>query len=99
MTNKESVSMSMGATSLAIYANIVISIAYMFAFIYAAMNLGGDASFIFWFLAVVAGVSVLATTAAKIVVDVSWGLIRKADALDKAKDKQYTKLIRTADKA
>lgn len=76
-----------GASSLAIWANVVISLVYTFAFVYAAQNLGGDASGFYWFLAVIAGISTFMTALTKVIVDVAWMLLRKKENLDKAKQK------------
>lgn len=99
MSDSNTQKMAFASGSLAIWANVALMLVYMFAFIYAAQNLGGDVSIIYWFLAVLAGIGVLATVASKVIVDVAWQMIRKKEELDKAKDKEYTRFIRTADKA
>lgn len=84
--NKDSEKIAYGASSLAIWANVVISIIYVFAFVYAAQNLP-DVSIFYWFLAVVAGISTFMTALTKVIVDVAWMMLRKKELLDKAKQK------------
>lgn len=75
------------AASVAIWSSVVLSVVYIFAFVYAAQNLGGDASMVYWFLAVISAIGAFATTVAKIIVDVAWMMLRKKELLDKAKRK------------
>lgn len=83
----ETKTVAFGASSLAIWCNVAITLVYTFAFIYAAQNLGSDVSIFYWFLVVLSGLSALATLAAKVIVDVAWQLFRKKEALDKAKQR------------
>lgn len=83
MSDSQDKMLSYGANSMAIWASIVIQIIYVTAFAYAAANLGGDAAYVFWTLAVISGVGALATTIAKVIVDVAFGALRKVDSLAK----------------
>lgn len=85
--SKETEKMAFGAGSIAIWSSVAITLVYTFAFVYAAQNLGGDASIVYWFLAVLSAIGVLATSISKIIVDVAWQMIRKKELLDKAKQK------------
>lgn len=85
--SNESKAVAFGASSLAIWANVAIMLVYMFAFIYAAQNLSGDVSLFYWFLVVLSGISVFVTALTRIIVDIAWQMIRKKEALDRARQR------------
>lgn len=87
MTSENDRLLAYGASSLAIYANLVIQVAVMVALFYAASQFEGGEAAVFYFLATTTAIGIFVTAVVKVFVDVAMSMLRKKSALDKAKQR------------